>query len=89
MVSTADIASTSVTPHQIEAPSALAVIRCPTCPDLSSEIKCWLRLERELRADLAVCTRDGDAEILTQDLAAAGRRVDALIAIGQIAARHA
>ncbi len=59
------------------------ILRCSVCPDLPSEIRCWLRLERELRADLAICNRDDDAEVLAADLRNAERQVDGLIRIGR------
>jgi hypothetical protein len=66
--------------------STPALLRYPICPDLSTEILCWLRLERELRADLATCNRDDDVEVLTQDLRRAERQVEALIALGRMSA---
>lgn len=55
---------------------------------LSDQVACWLRHERALHADLAAaCTADSpDAEVVRADLAAAGRTIDALIAVGRTGA---
>jgi hypothetical protein len=45
-----------------------------------------LRRERELRADLAAAPGSDDAEVLSADLRATERRIDALIAFGRWAA---
>jgi hypothetical protein len=60
--------------------------RCLADCDLPDMILCWLRRERELRADLAVAPGSDDAEVLARDLAAAERRIDMLIDIGRWAA---
>ena len=39
-----------------------------------------------MRADLAACNRDDDAEVLTADLRRAERQVDELIALGRATA---
>jgi hypothetical protein len=44
---------------------------------------CWLRHERELRGDLVAARGSADAETLAGDLAAAERRIDALLAAGR------
>jgi hypothetical protein len=49
-------------------------------------IQCWLRRERELRADLAAARGSDDAEVLWANLRAAESRIDALIALGRRAA---
>jgi hypothetical protein len=46
-------------------------------------ILCWLRRERELRADLAATRGSTDAEVVRVDLAAAERQIDALIDFGR------
>jgi hypothetical protein len=44
---------------------------------------CWLRHERELSADLAAARGQADAEVVAADLAAAERRIDALLTVGR------
>jgi hypothetical protein len=60
--------------------------QCPAGCDLSAQIACWLRRERELRGDLAASGDSPDAEVLRSDLAAAERRIDMLIEFGRWAA---
>ena len=56
--------------------------QCPAGCDLPDMIECWLRRERELRADLAAARGSDDAEVLW----AAESRIDPLIALGRRAA---
>jgi hypothetical protein len=64
-------------------PPTVSLLRCPICTDLRAEIKCWLALERQLRADLATCNRADDAEVLAADLRRAGLQIDGLIELGR------
>ena len=66
----------------IRIPNTLAV-ECPGGCDLADMIACWLRRERELRADLATARGSDDAEVLRADLRAAERHIDALIETGR------
>ena len=59
---------------------------CPAGCDLPDMILCWLRHERGLRADLAAACGNDDAEVLSADLRAAQRQIDALIDFGRWAA---
>ena len=63
-----------------------AVDECPAGCTLSEKIACWLRHERELRADLTAAHGSDDADVLHADLRAAESRIDVLIALGREAA---
>jgi hypothetical protein len=58
-------------------------IRCAICLTVSEEITCWLRVERGLWADLFAARGSDDAEVLAFDLRAAGRQIDALLALAR------
>jgi hypothetical protein len=64
----------------------LVTHECPAGCDLPDMVLCWLRRERELRADLVAARGSDDAEVLRADLRAAESRIDALIALGRRAA---
>jgi hypothetical protein len=55
---------------------------CPADCALPEAILCWLRHERELRADLAGALGSPDADVLRADLAAAERQIDAMLGHG-------
>jgi hypothetical protein len=56
---------------------------CPADCDLADAALCWLRHEREVRADLmaAKTSNSPDAEVLASDLRVAEERTDHLLAI--------
>jgi hypothetical protein len=59
------------------------VEQCPAGCTVSETIACYLRHERELRADLAAARGSDDAEVLRADLRAAERRIDELVDFGR------
>lgn len=69
--------------HPVPPPTAHT---CPAGCDLPDMILCWLRRERELRADMAAARGSDEAEVLAADLDAAEREIDSLIALGRWAA---
>jgi hypothetical protein len=62
---------------------ATAHEHCSAGCDVSSAVRCWLRHEREVRADLlaARTANSPDAEVLVGDLQAAEKRTDHLLAL--------
>ena len=61
--------------------------QCPMTCDLAETVACWVRRERELRADLAAARGHADEEVLAADLRAAKRQIDALIGHGAALAK--
>ena len=63
--------------------SAPVGVHYPAGCDLADAARCWLRHERQLRADATTATvsRSPDAEVLRADLRAAERHIDALLTI--------
>ena len=63
--------------------SAPVDVHCPAGCTLPDMIRCWLRHEREVRADLLVVrtSNSPDAEVLASDLRAAEKRTDRLLAL--------
>lgn len=58
---------------------------CPAGCTLSEMLQCWLRYEREIRADLLAATASGspDAEVLASDLRSAEEHTDRLLALAR------
>lgn len=81
--------NTRILRHPNAEQTPISVPAADTCPvgcDLPDMIQCWLRHEREVRADLVVARGSDDSEVLRADLRAAERRIDALIDFGRRAA---
>jgi hypothetical protein len=68
--------------HRLDA-SAPRRESCPAGCTLPDMIRCWLGLERRLRADLMAATVSGspDAEVVRGDLRVAEERTDHLLAL--------
>ena len=63
--------------------------RCPICPDLTTEIACYMDFERGILRDLREARLAGsdDAEVLEADAAYVRRHIDGLIVLAARAAR--